>query len=165
MSIPEIIVEDDNSGSPGRVDEINYRCEAKETKLHFKFYLSDDERKELIGTQGIGEAGCLLFEYYLRLAAKEQPEISDAGASWHFGWKQQKAQRLRLALFRAGWFRQVRSSYTDGRKGITYYVGKKAVQASLTGKKPSRTKVPPAMSKSPVKTSTPRPTKSVFTAP
>jgi hypothetical protein len=88
--------------------------------MHFKYYLEDDERRELINTPGRGEAGCLLFEYYLRLAAKGKLQVSDDTAANHFGWKTQKTQRLRLALTNAGWYRQLRATYSDGRKSITY---------------------------------------------
>jgi hypothetical protein len=133
--------------------------------MHFKYYLNDDERRELIQAKGIGEAGCLLFEYYLRLAAKGENEVSDDGAAWHFGWKTQKTQRLRLELTKAGWFRHVRSNYTDGRKGITYYVGKQAVRESQSKKKPRQPSVLVPANKSPVAPKTPKPTGSLFKSP
>ena len=157
-----------SSGTATPVDEINYRCEAKETKLHFKYYLGDQERRELISTKGIGEAGCLLFELYLRLAAKGEEHVSDDAAAYHFGWQAQKTQRLRLELTKAGWFRQVRSTFTDGRKGITYYVGKGAVQHSLNSSVVRKTPRKPATKvsgKASNKDSTPRPTMSLFSSP
>jgi hypothetical protein len=157
-----------SSGATTPVDEINYRCEAKETKMHFKYYLDDQERRELISTKGIGEAGCLLFEFYLRLAAKGEVHVSDAIAAHHFGWQTQKTQRLRLGLTNSGWFRQVRSTFTDGRKGITYYVGKVAVQQSLNSSVAMKTPKKPATKvsgKVTAKNSTPRPTMSLFNSP
>lgn len=159
-------------GVPTPIDEINYRCEAKEKKMHFKYYLDDVERRALLGTEGIGAAGCLLFEYYLRLAAKGELLVCDTEAARHFGWQKQKIQRHRLKLQKAGWFRQARSRYTDGRKAITYYVGREAVtqshqthEAVIIVRKKSPAKAPaPTPIPIPIATqaSTPLPTESLF---
>jgi hypothetical protein len=46
--------------------------------------------------------------------------------AWHFGWKEQKAKRQRLALTKHGWFGYEKYTSRNGRKTITYYIGKDA---------------------------------------
>lgn len=109
-------------------DEVNFHCERQTNVLHVKYYLSDSNRRELIKT--IGDPACLLFDYYLRMASKEDREITDSDVASQFGWDIQKVQRYRRALQKNGWFRRSSFSYPDGRKGITYYIGKEPVQKS-----------------------------------
>ncbi|MFY9127922.1 MAG: hypothetical protein WAO82_04505 [Limnohabitans sp.] len=95
---------------------------------HRKFYVSDDERRRLI--HEVGDAGFLLYEYYLFLAGVgSKKEISDEDAVKHFGWTPTKAKTARKKLTTAGWFYQESFAYSGGRKGITYYLGKKQVAA------------------------------------
>jgi len=112
------------------VDDVLIKCRKQDKVLYVKYYLSNSERLDLI--KDASDSGCLLFEYYLRMASfKEIPEITDAGSAQYFGWSTRKAQRNRQQLTKTGWFRAVRFTYTDGRRGITYYLGKKAVEDSL----------------------------------
>jgi len=115
-------------------DEITIRCRKNTKEIYSKYFLSDRERKELIGS--LGDAACMLFEYYLRMAAKGDVELCDQHSAEYFGWNLYKVKRNRLALSRAGWFRQVRSTFTDGRRGLTYYIGEDAVRESQRGTKP-----------------------------
>lgn len=108
------------------VHEVNYKCEKKEKQIHLSYYLSDDERREVI--QEIGDAACLTLEYYLRRAGRNKEAITDSIVAWHFGWTEQKAKRQRLALVKHGWFWYVKYTSHDGRKTITYYIGKEAVK-------------------------------------
>jgi hypothetical protein len=123
-----------NQRTSNTVDEVNYHCKKKSSKLHIKYYPSDPEVREII--KSIGDAACLLFQYYCRMAAIGESCITDATIAQQFGWKEQKAKRNRLALTKAGWFRMANSRLSDGRKGISYYIGKEAVYESLTNPKP-----------------------------
>ncbi len=109
------------------VREVNFKCQKKESKLHLKYYVSDAERRELIQT--LGETACLLFEHYLREAGRSKGDdvLTDGDAAFHFSWSRQKAKRTRLNLTNAGWFRQMSYKSLNGRKAVTYYVGKEAV--------------------------------------
>lgn len=107
--------------------EVQFRAEAKELS-HRKFYASTEERKSLI--KEVKDAGFLLYEYYLMLAGvRSSDEITDEGTAKHFGWDVSKAKRIRLSLVKAGWFHQESYTYSRGRKGITYYIGKGQVSA------------------------------------
>lgn len=109
-------------------DEISIRCRKNPKEIYSKYFISDIERKHLI--KDLGDAACMLYEYYLRMAAVGNRELCDILAADYFGWNTYKVKRNRLALARAGWFRQVRSSFSDGRKGLTYYIGEEAVTES-----------------------------------
>jgi len=98
------------------------------SKLHVKYYLSDEDRRKVI--KETGEAGCLLLDYYLRLAGREHCEITDKVTAFHFGWTEQKAKRYRRNLTQHGWFRQVKFNSANGRKPVSYYVGKDSVMDS-----------------------------------
>ena len=105
--------------------EVQFRAEAK-TVAHRKFFASSNERRRLI--KEVNDAGFLLYEYYLSLAGVgSKDEISDEQTAKYFGWEVSKVKRLRTNLTKAGWFSQESYSYTKGRKGITYYIGKEEV--------------------------------------
>lgn len=107
--------------------EVHFMAEAKPAS-HRKFYVSDDERKSLI--HEVGDSGFLLYEYYLMLAGVgSKKEISDEDAIEYFGWTPTRAKTARKKLTNAGWFYQESFAYSGGRKGITYYLGKKQVAA------------------------------------
>jgi hypothetical protein len=106
--------------------ELVYRCQDDKPVLHIKYYVSPHERRDLI--QEVKEAGLSLFEYYLSLISKGEQLISDDVTAKHFGWDVAKAKRLRQNLIKAGWFRSESFTYSGGRKGITYYMGKAAVR-------------------------------------
>lgn len=109
-----------------RVDEVNVKCSRKTAAIYLKYYLTASERKELIHDHG--DAACLLFEYYLRMASIGDEQITDTTAADYFGWSIQKVQRNRLALMKSGWYSQARYNMPNKRKGITYYIGKDAVR-------------------------------------
>lgn len=115
------------------VDEVNIHCQKQDTVLHIKYHLSSKERRELI--QKTSDQASMLFEYYLLMASMNNGEITDEAAAFYFGWSSQKARRNRLLLTKAGWFKSTRYTLTDNRKGISYYIGKEAVEKHF-GKKP-----------------------------
>jgi len=120
-----------NINSPKPINEISMKCQKNPKALYSKYFIADKERKELI--TNLGDAACMLYEYYLRMASIGDVEITDTTTAGYFGWNIHKAKRNRLALVRAGWFRSARSNFSDGRKGMTYYVGKDAVMESMRG--------------------------------
>ena len=111
--------------------EIHCICEKKDKALYIKYYLSSEERKEILK---LGEAACLLYEFYLRMASIPQQSMEDDVAIKYFGWNIHKVRRYRQVLHKNGWFNSVRFTYTNSNKGITYYVGKNAVRQSLANK-------------------------------
>tara|TARA_R110002167_G_scaffold51505_7_gene149049 strand:- start:127 stop:492 length:366 start_codon:yes stop_codon:yes gene_type:complete len=113
-----------NSNKP-IADEVNIRCFKQEKALYMKYYLTSEERRNLISKTS--DQACMLFEYYLRMASVQDCEITDGTAAHYFGWTTQKVKRNRLALSKEGWYKTTRYTLTDGRKGISYYIGKEAV--------------------------------------
>jgi hypothetical protein len=114
------------------INEINIRCRKNTKAIYSKYFLSDRERRELISD--IGDAACMLYEYYLRMASIGDRELSDTQVAGYFGWSKYKAKRNRLALIRAGWFRSTKGVFSDGRKLMSYYIGQDAVQESRQGR-------------------------------
>jgi hypothetical protein len=110
------------------VHEVNYKCRKQDKQIHLTYYLSDNERREVI--RNTGDSGCLLLEFYLRRVGRNEGMTTDTLVADHFGWSTQKAKRLRSKLTRHGWFRSVNFKSARGRKAITYYVGKEAVRDS-----------------------------------
>jgi hypothetical protein len=108
-------------------NEINIQCRKQDKSLYVKYYLSDWERKEL--TQ-ISDAAVLLFEYYLRMASIDNQPITDSGAANYYGWSTSKVKRTRLKLEPRGWYRTSTYKLSDGRKGMSFYIGKDAVSKS-----------------------------------
>ena len=112
------------------LDDVVIKCRKQDKAFYVKYYLSATERLHLIADAS--DSGCLLFEYFMRMASfKDIPEITDHAIADYFGWSTSKAKRVRLELIKTGWFRSVRFTYTDRRRGITYYLGKKTVEDSL----------------------------------
>ena len=119
---------EDKNQTNKRIDEINIRCRKNAKAIYSKYFLSDIERKQLIAD--LGDPACMLYEYYLRMASIGDVQLTDKSASEYFGWSERKAKRNRLALDRAGWFRQAKATYSDGRKAMSYYIGQDAVSES-----------------------------------
>ncbi len=111
--------------------EIYYRCHEDKPVLHVKYYVTPGDRRTLI--KDVKEAGLVLYEYYLSLVSKGEQLITDSDTARHFGWDVPKAKRLRQNLTKAGWFRSESFTYSGGRKGITYYLGKEAVMLGANG--------------------------------
>ena len=108
--------------------EVQVHCKKQDKAMYVKYYLSNIERKALIAE--CGDAACMLFEFYLRMAAKTTPnpeDFADSNAAEYFGWDKQKAKRNRLKLVKARWFDTANFKYFDKRKGISFYVGKESV--------------------------------------
>ena len=79
-------------------------------------------------------------------------DISDETTAEYFGWDSAKAKRHRQKLHNTGWFRSESFSYSGGRKGTTYYIGKEAVDASHAGNN-----VPFQLPKNSVSSNAPKP--------
>lgn len=107
--------------------EIHFIAEANQYKSYRKYYVTDRERRELISE--VKEIGLVLFEYFLSLINKEDgEEITDQRTAKYLGWDIAKAKRIRQSLVKNGWYRSESFTYSGGRKGTTYYLGKYAVQ-------------------------------------
>ena len=94
--------------------------------VHLKIYFTDTERRSLLAA--CGDAAYLLLEYYIRIASLKEPEtLTDEKAASYFGWKPEKAKRLRHSLTKEGWFAQERISLRNGSSGLIYFIGREAV--------------------------------------
>ena len=94
--------------------------------IHLKMYLTQSERRALLAA--CGDAALLLLEYYIRMASlKEKEEITDEKAANYFGWRPEKAKRIRQKLIKAGWFDQARITLHKGGRGIVYFIGQEPV--------------------------------------
>lgn len=120
-------IEDETSNATAleHFDEINVHCDKKDKAMYLKYYLSAEERRSLI--QEVGDAACMLYEYYLRMASIPNQVITDDMAAEYFGWNTRKVRRYRQALTNAGWYDSARYTIAKVRKGISYYIGKEAV--------------------------------------
>lgn len=112
-----------------QLDEVNYHCHKQPNAFYTKYYLSNEQRVEL--GKAVGDAGLLLYEYYLRMAAIGTVPMTDETAALYFGWNTRKVRRYRRALEKIGWYANVRYSLHDGRKGMAYYIGKPTVEQHL----------------------------------
>ena len=109
--------------------EIFFRARENYQTAHRKYYVKDTERRELISE--VKETGLILYEYFLSLISRPgSTEITDDDTAAYFGWDLAKVRRVRQNLIRFGWFRSESFTYSGGRKGSTYYIGKEAVEAS-----------------------------------
>ena len=108
--------------------EINVKLPHKKAAYYVRHYLNEQERRNLI--QEVNDSGVLLYDYYLRLAAVGDVEITDERAAEYFGWPQSKAKRTRLQLVKKGWFKESRYTIEKVRKGVTYYLGKDSVAST-----------------------------------
>lgn len=113
------------------IQEINVHCRKNAKEIYSKYMISDRERKTIIAE--LGDPACMLYEFYLRMASHGNVPLTDENASEYFGWKPSKVRTYRNALTNAGWFRQVRGTYADGRRSMTYYIGEEAVRESKIG--------------------------------
>lgn len=102
-------------------------CSKKATPLHTKYYVTRAERAEL--TEAIGDAGVILYEFYVRLASYDHPVITDEITAYSLCWNTRKVRRYREALSKAGWFAQSKYTLANDTKGMAYYIGKAAVTA------------------------------------
>jgi hypothetical protein len=111
--------------------EIHFIAEANQYKSYRKYYVTDRQRRELISE--VKETGLVLFEYFLSLIQKDDAEeITDQRIATHFGWDLAKAKRIRQSLIKNGWYRSECFTYSGGRKGTTYYLGKYQVKHGRT---------------------------------
>jgi hypothetical protein len=120
-------------GKAKAVHEVNYKCRKNRDTLYLTYYLTPEERREVIKT--ISDSACLLLEYYLKRAGASRTrlmegQITDAQAAEYFGWTASKAGRIRRDLERHGWFSSLPFQSPKGRKSIHYYIGKEAVLQS-----------------------------------
>jgi hypothetical protein len=109
-----------------RVSRIYFDTPKSRATVHLKVYFTDVERRSLLAA--CGDAAYLLLEYYIRIASLKEPEtLTDEKAAAYFGWKPEKAKRLRHSLIREGWFAQERISLRNGSSGLIYFIGQEAV--------------------------------------
>jgi len=64
-------------------------------------YLTAAQRKEAI--LDVGDAGCLLFEYYVSKGSTPEFAFTDFKTGRALGWKESKAKRIRLLLEKEGY--------------------------------------------------------------
>jgi len=91
-----------------------------------KLYTSASNIKDLV-TQ-CGEAGCLLYQYYLSKAGIDNFQYTDEKSAKYFGWKESKAKKVRQKLDKANWHYQVAGSHNNGTKTVTTYLGQDKVR-------------------------------------
>lgn len=112
--------------------EVQFRADPNKV-AHRKYYVSEDERRRLI--REVNDAGLLLYEYYLMLAGTNSAdEISDEVTAKYFGWEISKARRVRQNLTNHGWFAKRSYNYSGHEKGVTYYIGRRQVEGSISVK-------------------------------
>ena len=118
-------------GSLAKLDkrEFFFNARKNDQSSYRAYYVTGQERKLLINE--CNESCLLLYEYYLSLVSKTtKDEISDKAAAHYFGWDISKVKRTRLLLVKTKWFRAESFTYSSGRKGTTYYLGKDEVAKS-----------------------------------
>ena len=96
----------------------------KNKAFYTKNYLGAEDRRDLISATS--DQASMLYEYYLRMVAVADAEITDATAANYFGWDIQKSKRYRRSLTKAGYFSSARFTMTNGEQGMCYYIGKDA---------------------------------------
>lgn len=110
--------------------EITIKCLKQTKTLYLKYYLTHDERRQLISETS--DSACLLFEYYLRVASYTKPvPLDDDTAAEYFGWIPSKVRRIRLQLVHNNWFSHAKGKLNNGQRVEMYYLGKDAVEATL----------------------------------
>lgn len=116
--------------------EIIIKCLKQTKTLYLKYYLTHDERRQLISETS--DSACLLFEYYLRVASYTKPvPLDDVTSAEYFGWLPTKVRRIRTQLVHNNWFRHTKGRLNNGQRVDMYYLGKDAVEATMiTGKFP-----------------------------
>lgn len=106
------------------------KCEAqlhKKVRPQGKVYMNSAQRKKLI--EEVGDAGCILYAYYLEKSRVTGFDWDDIKAAEALGWTKAKVQRIRLQLTQFDWFYQVSGAMYDGVKIRITYLGKDTVQA------------------------------------
>ena len=88
-----------------------------------KIYLTGKEKRQVIAE--VGDAGCVLMDYYLSVSGRKHFVITDEKAARALGWKKTKARDVRLKLTKAGWFFHRKT--TKGVVTHIYYLGKNCV--------------------------------------
>ena len=104
-----------------------YMCWKRKSPIYINYYLSPEERHELIDDAGIH--GLVLFEYYLMMANQKDgnEEISDQRAANWLKWSVRTAKRHRLALQQTDWLLIEKYKGTHNDQFI-YFLGKPMVQ-------------------------------------
>jgi len=107
--------------------EFNTHAERQKTNRSAgKLYTSASNIKDLV-TQ-CGEAGCLLYQYYLSKAGIDNFQYTDEKSAKYFGWKESKAKKVRQKLDKANWHYQVAGSLNNGTKTVHTYLGQEVVR-------------------------------------
>lgn len=96
----------------------------KKSRSDTKVYVSAQENKELIE---ISDAASVLFTYYISKSGIEDFPYHDSQAATSLGWKESKVKRIRQALAKAKWFKQVNlRNQVTGLTATVTYLGKDA---------------------------------------
>lgn len=88
-------------------------------------YVSAKQRRQLMTE--VGDAGCILFSYYLEKSGIKDFIYSDEQSAADLGWNTHKVKRNRLALTKNGWYWQRNLKDRTGNVQITH-LGKETVR-------------------------------------
>ena len=76
--------------------------------------------------QDCGDSACILYEYYVSKASKDNFGYRDDTAASDLGWGVRKVQSQRLLLVKAGYF--LRKTYRNNSETLNYFfIGKQEV--------------------------------------
>ena len=103
-------------------DSITTKIKKKPNMKRTFTYVSSKERLQII--KNVGDAGALLFIYYVEKASTPNFTYPDSAAAKALCWKESKVQRVRLALIKEGWFKSI--GYVNGttkEKITVFYLG------------------------------------------
>ena len=106
------------------LSETTFNSKSMQKKVSMR-YLSAEEQRELY--DDCGDAGIVLAIFLLGRSGRKNYVFKDENIAKALGWSKEKAQRIRLALVRAGWFWQRKRTFRDGLMLISYYFGKDIV--------------------------------------
>ena len=103
----------------------------KKARGETKVYVSAEERKQLI--QALGDAAAILFTYYVEKSGITGYDYADEKAAKALGWHTAKVKRNRLALTKAGWFKQITMKQPTTKQKVTItYLGPEMTSKVLT---------------------------------
>ncbi len=112
-------------------DKFTRVLKKKKSRGETKVYVSAEERKTLITS--LGDAPAILYTYYVEKSGIEGFGYTDTQAAKALGWLDTKVKRHRLALTKAGWFKQVTLVQPTTKQKVTVtYLGKEMTAKVLT---------------------------------
>jgi len=90
-------------------------------------YVTAEQRRKLISE--VGDAGALLYTYYLEKSGIKDFKFEDESAAKTLGWNIHKVLRNRRALTKTNWFYQSTFKNASNKKVKVTYLGKETVTA------------------------------------